>query len=103
MLTAVHALKDVLRNVQVVAERVLDSDAVSINLLDVQIGRLREELFCLILLWVPQWLSSALNFLGSTLLSSLFSTSYSSAQNEGSGTDKGLGHFCLRLRCTSMG
>ena len=53
MVPAVHAFKNVFGDVEVVPERVLDSDSVAINLLNVQVRGLREELLCLELLRVP--------------------------------------------------
>ena len=103
MVTAVHALKNVFGDVEVVAERVLDSDSVAINLLNVQVCGLGEELLCLELLRVPQRLACAPNLLGRTLLRSFLAATYSRTENEGGSADKSLGDLGLGLGGAGMG
>ena len=103
MVSTVHGLKNVLRNVQIVTVGVLDCDAVPIDRLDVEVGSLREVLLRLELLRVPQRLARALYFLGRAFLRALFRATDCSAQDIGSCAYEGLGDLSLRLGCASMG
>ena len=103
MVSAVHALKNVFGDVEVIAERVPHSDSVAINLFNVQVRGLREELLCLELLRVPQRLACALNLLGRTLLRSFLAATYSRTENEGGSADKCLGDLGLGLGGAGMG
>ena len=103
VITTVHAFQDVLGDIEVITEGVADSDAIAIDLLDIEVSSLREELTRLELLWVPKRLASSCNFLGSgALLGAFLSAADGRAKNEGSGADEGLGDLGLRLGRASV-
>jgi len=82
----------------------LNSDAVAIDLLDIQVGSLGEILACVKLLWIPERLTGARQFLGSALLAAFLSaTTDSSAEDEGSCIDEGLSDLGLRLGGAGVG
>jgi len=95
---AVHVFKDVLRHEEQLVVRVLDGDLVTFDRLDFKVGRLREPLFFLKLLRIPERLASALDFLCSC---SFFATSGASSDSRtkderGSGNEL-FGYLSLRL------
>ena len=72
VVSAVHVLKDILRNIEQVVERILDGDFIASNLFDLEVCILREPLLFLELLKIPQRVTSALDLLcNRTFLASL--------------------------------
>jgi len=97
MVSTVHALKNVFGYVKKVTKGVFDSDSVSSNLCNIEVGSLREPLLGLELLRVPESFSSSLDLFSSSSLLATFASTDSCAQDERGSVHKVLGDFSLCL------